>query len=159
MKINNSKLYRHCFRCFLCAVCFILISGECNFYLDPPRENGYDPFEVINNSTEIIYVGYRFPDPELFETKTYITLNLEDFHEINPNESKVVFRYVLPKENVYPVDNVYHDGFHQFYIFKKSTLDKYTVEELIEGNIFDKRIIISYDDLKANDFKIVYTGD
>ena len=48
---------------------------------------------------------------------------------------------------------------YQFLIFKQSTLDKYTKEELIEKNIFDKRYTLTYEELEKMNFKIVYTGE
>lgn len=48
---------------------------------------------------------------------------------------------------------------YQFLIFKQSTLDKYTKEELIEKNIFDKRYVLTYEELEKMNFKIVYTGE
>jgi len=38
-------------------------------------------------------------------------------------------------------------------------LDKYTKEELIEKNIFDKRYTLTYEELEKMNFKIVYTGE
>ena len=43
------------------------------------------------------------------------------------------------------------------YVFSEDTLKKYTTEQIIEGKKYLKRIDISVDDLKANDWKIVYT--
>lgn len=48
---------------------------------------------------------------------------------------------------------------YQFLIFKQSTLDKYSNEELIERNIFDKRYVLTYEEQEKMNFKIVYTGE
>lgn len=48
---------------------------------------------------------------------------------------------------------------YQFLIFKQSTLDKYSKEESIEKNIFDKRYVLTYEELEKMNFKIVYTGE
>lgn len=46
----------------------------------------------------------------------------------------------------------------QILVFKQSTLKKYTKEVMIRKDTCDKRIVLTYDDLKALDFKIVYDG-
>ena len=54
-----------------------------------------------------------------------------------------------------------YEGYRSFQliIIKQSTLDKYTKEEIIENNIYDKLYILTDPELKAMDFKIVYTGE
>jgi hypothetical protein len=45
------------------------------------------------------------------------------------------------------------------YIFSEDTLKKYTTEQVIEGKKYLKRIDISVDELKAKDWKIVYSDE
>lgn len=44
-------------------------------------------------------------------------------------------------------------------VYKQSTMDKYSEEELLEQNIYDKLYTLSYDDLEKMGFKITYTGE
>ena len=47
---------------------------------------------------------------------------------------------------------------YQLIIFKQSTMDKHSKEELVEKNIFDKRYILTWKDLQSMRFNITYTG-
>lgn len=47
---------------------------------------------------------------------------------------------------------------YQLIIFKQSTIDKHSKEELVEKNIFDKRYILTWKDLQSMRFNITYTG-
>ena len=51
------------------------------------------------------------------------------------------------------------NSLYQVIIFKQSTIDKYSKEELIEKNIFDKRYLLNYNELKKVNFKMTYSGD
>lgn len=53
---------------------------------------------------------------------------------------------------------VKEDGYLSIAIFKESTLAKYSVAELVETNYCDKYYNYSYDELKAMNFTITYTG-
>ena len=44
-------------------------------------------------------------------------------------------------------------------LFKQETLNRYTADELVEQNIYDKRYDLTYDELVAMNFTITYTGD
>lgn len=43
-------------------------------------------------------------------------------------------------------------------IYKESTLNKYSWQEIQEKNIFDKRYVLTLDDLKIMNYKVVYDG-
>ena len=53
------------------------------------------------------------------------------------------------------------DSLHTFQliIFKQSTMDKYSKEELVEKNIFDKRYVLSLNHLTSMGFRIIYNGE
>jgi len=53
----------------------------------------------------------------------------------------------------------YLDCIYNFMIFDKNTMDRYSREELIENNIYDTLLVFRYEELKAMDFKVVYTGE
>ncbi len=46
----------------------------------------------------------------------------------------------------------------KFLIIKKSKLEKTPISELKDNSMFDKELILSYEDLKAMDFKVTYYG-
>lgn len=48
---------------------------------------------------------------------------------------------------------------YQLIIFKQSTMDKYSKEELVEKNIFDKRYVLSLNHLASMGFRIIYNGE
>ena len=43
-------------------------------------------------------------------------------------------------------------------IYKESTLNKYSWQEIQKKNIFDKRYVLTLDELKAMNYKVVYDG-
>lgn len=47
----------------------------------------------------------------------------------------------------------------QILILKQSTIDKYTMKEMRENNIFDKLFEFTMDDLEKLNYTIVYTGE
>lgn len=67
--------------------------------------------------------------------------------------------FLIFKNEAYPIDNI--NSYHTLHVlvYKQSTLDRYTTDELIEQNIYDKRYDLTYDELKAMNFTITYTGD
>ncbi len=44
-------------------------------------------------------------------------------------------------------------------VFKQSTLDRYSEEEIIRDNIYDTRYVLTEDDLVDNTLTIIHTGD
>lgn len=44
-------------------------------------------------------------------------------------------------------------------IFKKSTMERYTKEELVYSKIYDAVYTLTLEDLKELDYKIIYTGE
>ncbi len=101
--------------------------------------------------------------PVTFENQTSETLyfvnnngreNFEDLLKggfsklILPNETTEVAHIPDP-----------YEGAIIYYIFKESTLKRYTKEEIVEQNIYDKKYEFTIQQLKAIDFKIIYTGN
>ena len=114
----------------------------------------YEIIYISNQSNEIIYCTQNvyFPSAQMPTGLTvagafnYAT----PFSEIQLGETS---RYGLLSPTSYEYDNI------QIMIFKKNTWDKYSKEELIENNIYDKLYVLSFKELEAMDFKIVYTGE
>lgn len=107
-----------------------------------------------------------------FENKSGDSLYVDDFMFMD--DTTFLSPYHVFVLMPYPIEYVPQNGFYeqqanlrmleqgykfQLIVFKKGTLDRYSKDELVEGNIFDKRYVLSYDELKVTDFKIVYTGD
>ena len=70
-------------------------------------------------------------------------------------EAYDIFHFYSVTERCY-INNNYE---LQVLVFKQSTLDKYSEEEIIRDNIYDARYVLTEDDLVDNTFTIVYTGE
>lgn len=44
-------------------------------------------------------------------------------------------------------------------IYKQSTLDSHTWKEIQDANLFDKRYVLTLEELKAMDYTVSYTGE
>lgn len=109
---------------------------------------------VYNETNENIYVCGWSSDKEFILTPNYVFNERTDLlQEIRPKCNS------LNKGLLIVYDGTEKSVSHQIIIFKQSTLDKYTKEELIENDIFDKRYVLTYEELEAMGFKIVYTGE
>lgn len=109
-----------------------------------------------------------------FENETGETILLFDNSYIDDNitlSPSVVFsKFEIPQKilnkgkyhhalSEYTVGQMRKGRKIQLLIFKESTFEKYSKRELMEQNIYDKHYALSYDDLKACGFKIVYRGE
>ena len=59
-------------------------------------------------------------------------------------------------EKIYALEFMFKDS---TLLTPQYTLDKYSKEEIIKQNIFDKRYELSYNELKKMNFKITYSGN
>lgn len=115
----------------------------------------YTSVQLVNNTDEVIWVAqFGFGDENRVLTPYDILILME----------RQYLKKVLPHESFQGEIAIRDDHFPldvktQFLLFKDSTMEKYTDEELAEKNIFDKRYSYTYDQLKAMNFKIVYTGE
>lgn len=117
-------------------------------------DNEYRFIYLTNKSDETIYVeeflcyGSKVLSP-------YIVFDLHEgylLHEIQCGEK-------LGNSLIFDETNENLQKIYQLIVFKQSTLTKYTNEELIENNIYDKLYSFTYEELKAMNFEIIYTGD
>lgn len=79
-------------------------------------------------------------------------------------EKRISLRQLLPNEKFAdkaPIPNEkYHKGWmNVFLIFKKSTMKKYSDEELAEKNIYDKKLSFTYEELEEKGFLVEYDGN
>ena len=111
----------------------------------------YELAKLNNHSDEKIYFSYNSYDKEhqtaidnkyIFEELRYARYLFKDI-EAKASYSEL---YVEEGKNVSVI------------IFKESTLAKYSVAELVETNYCDKYYNYSYDEMKAKNFTITYTG-
>ena len=60
----------------------------------------------------------------------------------------------------YPTQKIpnYHDDRFSLVVLKKTTYEKYTIEEIREKRIMDYGIVYSYDELERMGFVIKYAG-
>ena len=134
----------------LCFLCLLFTSMTC--------DNNYNinSMTLENKSGETIYLDeFLLYDPKVLSPSVVFS-SYESFHlmEIPPGGS-FYGAIQLPAMGYLSTRPIKY----QIIIFKKSTLDKYTKEELIENNIFDKIYSFTNEELEAIDYKVTYTGD
>lgn len=128
----------------LYIICFLLraMFNEC--------DDGYETVDVYfeNNSVEQV---------------TVLALWMgDDFSILQPNwmsEWPNWVRTVMPNEKIIMSRVVYAEpDNYQLLIWKQSTLDKYSKEEILWKNIYDKRYRYTKSELKKINLTIVYDG-
>ena len=111
-------------------------------------DSSFEMEDVVfeNKSGETIFVA----DVRDFDATEILTPNVVfNSVPVRKMEDGSSFRRKVPDDSSF---------IFQVLIFKQSTMDKYSKEELIQKNIFDKLYYLTYSDLEAMGFKIVYTG-
>ena len=112
----------------------------------------FETAQLVNQSDEKIYFSYNSYDKEhqtaidnkyIFEELKYARHLFKDIE----SKASCSELYVEEGKNVSVI------------IFKESTLAKYSVAELIETNFSGKYYDYSYEELKAMNFTITYTGE
>lgn len=146
----------------LCFVALLFSAMTCD------EDPYYQDVILENKSGETIY-AYE----ESFNYDDTVTLNADDvfgrsswrkyLQEI-PADSSCIFEVRIPEDGpdfrtklITSFDE--NSDRIQIIVFKQSTMDKYTVDEMAEKNIFDKRYVYLYGELEAMEFKLVYTGE
>ena len=128
----------------LYIICFLLLAmfNEC--------DDGYETVDVYfeNNSDEQV---------------TVLALWMgDDFSILQPNwmsEWPNWVRTVMPNEKIIMSRVVYAEpDNYQLLIWKQSTLDKYSKEEILWKNIYDKRYRYTKSEFKKINLTIVYDG-
>jgi len=103
---------------------------------------------INNNSNESIYFYDNFSPTEL--NINDVSLNrLKNQRLLSKNSKEIkVYKYHFGKR----------EKFYLF-IFKQSTLDHYTWEEMQKNNIYDELYVLTLEDLEQMNWKIVYNGN
>ncbi len=131
---------------FLCFTAIFCMATWCDEY----KEEGETSVIVENKSNEKIIINSdHFEEFVNFDASLAFFYDYR-FKEISAQKKSSVSCYTGTLEMGYNF---------QIIVFKQSTLDKYTRKELADSNIYDKLYVLSYDDLKALNFHIIYTGD
>ena len=129
-----------------------LLQGCC--LTDSFKSDLLGEISLINKSDEDIYFAFTETDKGDFKV-----FNLVDFDNrlFANSEKEIPFGF---RVKVYDNDPMFYNKNYRFYTFiwKKSTIDKYSWEEIQEKNIYDAKLIYTFDELKAMNFLIVYDG-
>ena len=130
-----------CIRILLVSAFFILTSTYC-------KDDIVDlKVFMTNNQNETIYV---------------IPCRFSDNHLAIPAEAFLYHKTIIKgyeKGLVYGYNSEFYDKdvALQFLVYKKSTLEKYTEQEIKKYDIYDKRFFLTLEDLEACDFHIYYS--
>lgn len=100
---------------------------------------------VYNSGTEDIYFLYDF---------TNVTLTAADFDA--PGQDNFI---ELDSFKKFSLDLKQEDFYCTVLIFNKSTLENYSWQEIQDGNMYDKKYELTYEQLMDMKNKIIYTGN
>ena len=132
--------------CLICNACSWLAE-------DPGVDVYYQDVKIINKSGETIYAAdVMFGDTTLLTPKHVFKMFDPRILREAYNDSCFIGKIAIPETE----DEA--NSLYQVIIFKQSTIDKYSKEEIIKQNIFDKRYELSYNELKKVNFKMIYSG-
>ncbi len=131
----------------LLVISFVLMAFQC----EEENFSHLTTTKVYNHTDEPIYI---FGSSSLYKVGELLPslCVFEGFIENNkvlPGDFSQVKTY---KYEEYP--NL--PEFSQFLIIRESTIEEHGIQEIIEKEIFDKRYVFSYQELKGKDFCIFY---
>lgn len=132
----------------------LLTCVGCGEIMDPwsdPKWTGKPSSMWFVNNTEEDIVVLGMHDIERPLTPSNFFIKEEIATHLAPHESYKIEYY--PR-----LLNKFSTSF-EFIIYKQSTLDKYTKEEIIEKDIYDKLMVLKYNDLEQLNFCVTYDGD
>ncbi len=135
------SIYKYIFLSFTTIFCMASFCDDGTFTFD---------IAMQNNSEENIDVYFTISSENKFQSP-YDAFKMYGYADtlIKANEIRNIYGAYDPDVKLT----------HFIIILKQSTLEKYTRKELADNNIYDKLYVLSYDDLKALNFHIIYTGD
>ena len=125
---------------------FMLTTNSCVEWFLPNDE--YYNVTIVNNSVDTIYTDIMCGNNVL----KYDYDKLQDFYleRILPDSSRTI-PYIEKLPN-YKNDKI------ALIVLKKTTYEKYTIEEIREKRIMDYGIVYSYEELEKMGFAIKYAG-
>lgn len=129
----------------LLAIVFLLTTNSCIEWFTVDDE--YYDVTIVNNSTDTIYThvqgGVDIREPYFEDLWDY------SVRCIFPDTS---FTYSMRKEAHF------YDHRISLIVLKKTTYEKYTIEEIRTQKIMDYGVVYSYEELEKMNFVIKYTG-
>ena len=139
---NFTAMKKICFHLLLLMSGFIFQACPLLYSDDPDMH-----CNIVNKCNEKIYPVFNVPDtiisPKSFPFETIMVEHIDSGDTLKfPCHSKLF-------------DN---NRKLNILIYKASTLNEYSWQEIQEQNIFDKRYVLSLDDLKAINYTVVYDG-
>lgn len=140
----------------MCLMFIIILAYSCRFI---GEDFGLDThFNLYNESSEVVYFAcgtYQSSSSLLSTSEVF------KYRDLTKPKNDILDRIPINENREFTLSSSELENGMQFHllIYKQSTLDKFSIEELIDQNIFDKRYVLTNNDLKAMDFKIVYTGE
>jgi len=110
----------------------------------------------LNRTNDKIYVGcvlnswaYIVPSDILMKN------GLAGLSPLGPGES---FSMLVDFEDIINGANL-DSSLCQFLVFKESTIENNSVQDIMKNYIYDKRLVYTFAELKRNGYRIVYTGE
>ena len=102
-----------------------------------------------------------------FENQSGDTIYYAAFNYIPSNGSKYCHYDLEESDIIHVLKNGEQDGYIEairdeyicVLVFKKETMRKYGKDELVKNKIFDKRYLLTYDELRPKGFKIIHTAE
>lgn len=123
----------------------VLASTQC--VEDYPTAVGF--FEFENQSDENIYITPMFcSTTDSIIGNGFFMQGVMNFREISKNQ---IYKFGY--------GDIISNNYFQFKVYKHSTMNKYSRQELIDNEIYDKLYRLSLKELQSMNFKIIYTGN
>ncbi|MVX35322.1 hypothetical protein [Myroides sp. LoEW2-1] len=133
---------------FLLLIGLMLILQGCLLIDDGVRKVG--EIKLVNESIEQI---------SYCQSNSLIGIENDVFCYMHNLESE--YAIIMPKDFVvFPVFNseYYNNKQTRIFIYKRSTLDSYSWNEIVKKKLYDKRYSYSLEELKAMNWTIIYDG-
>lgn len=141
------KYHQNVLVCITCAILLLCTAMTCD---EPWAEKDYSKIHIINKSGEVVYVHYAGQGCDiLIKPSNTISLGLDKLNKIAPNDT-CVYEIINPDKSNFP------NEYHQFIVFRQSTIDENGIDKLAENDIYDKLYIYNYSELSGLDFKIFF---
>lgn len=143
------KFIRNCTIALLGALFFT--SSTC----DPGEEFEFEKNVIVNNQTDedimILSAIDSYPNLIGENLKSLYYYRHRNTKILSANNATVLNTFFWFEDNGTPKYDTL-----LVMIIRRSTLDKFPFDYIIENNIYDDFLIFSYDELKSMDFQIIY---
>lgn len=135
----------------LCLICVLCGTASCH-----DEEMIESTLKFKNISSETVYVIMANAGVKSQDFHLPYSADQFDADEVAPGEDSLIDFVFFDR---YEYEH-YKDKYRfALFVLKKSTMDKYTVEQIIHDKIYDKMLVYTYDELRAINFQINYMGE